>query len=57
MNFLQSFLAAHIPAAARAFLINGISQIGMLILFKYFFYFVYKYQAKDIFKKKIIKLI
>jgi hypothetical protein len=52
MNFLQSFLAAHTPAAARAFLINGISQIGMLILFKYFFYFVYKYQAKDIFKKK-----
>jgi hypothetical protein len=52
MNFLQSFLAAHIPAAGRAFFINGISQIGMLILFKYFFYFEYKYQAKDILKKK-----
>ena len=51
MYFLQSFLAAHLPAAARAFVIIGTSQTGMLILFKLIFYFVYKYYVKDIFKK------
>jgi hypothetical protein len=48
MNFLQSCCAAHLPAAARAFVIIGISQAGMTILFKLIFYFVYKYYVKDI---------
>jgi hypothetical protein len=52
MNFLQSCFAAHLPAAARAFVIIGTSQTGMLILFKLIFYFVYKYYVKDILKKK-----